>query len=77
MTSRTPLTEKIKDFKRKAWNTESDAKRYDKNLYQDQFHITIKNQVEYHFVKKYVKGKSSILDSEAVGFNPKTKKYRP
>ena len=29
--------------------------------------------VEY--IKKYVKGKSFILDSEAVGFNKKTKKY--
>ena len=31
--------------------------------------------VEY--VKKYVKGKSFILDSEAVGFDKKTKEYRP
>ncbi len=31
--------------------------------------------VEY--VKKYVKGHSFILDSEAVGFNPKTKTYKP
>jgi len=31
--------------------------------------------VEY--VKKYVKGKSFILDSEAVGFDKKTKKYMP
>jgi len=30
-----------------------------------------------NYVKKYVKGKSFILDSEAVGFSPKTKKYRP
>ncbi|MBM3234307.1 ATP-dependent DNA ligase [Candidatus Pacearchaeota archaeon] len=29
------------------------------------------------YVKKYVKGESFILDSEAVGFNPKTKKYKP
>jgi len=29
------------------------------------------------YVKKYVKGKSFILDSEAVGYDPKTKKYRP
>ena len=27
------------------------------------------------YIKKYVKGKSFILDSEAVGFNKKTKKY--
>lgn len=27
------------------------------------------------YVKKYIKGKSLILDSEAVGFNKKTKKY--
>ncbi|GBE19456.1 putative DNA ligase-like protein/MT0965 [archaeon BMS3Abin17] len=31
--------------------------------------------VEY--VKKYVKGKSFILDTEAVGFDKKTKKYKP
>ncbi len=31
--------------------------------------------VEY--IKKYVKGKSFILDSEAVGFDRKTKEYRP
>ena len=31
--------------------------------------------VEY--IKKYVKGKSFILDSEAVGFDKKTKEYRP
>jgi len=31
--------------------------------------------VEY--VKRYVRGKSFILDSEAVGFDSKTKKYRP
>ena len=31
--------------------------------------------VEY--VKKYVRGKSFILDSEAVGFDKKTKEYRP
>jgi len=31
--------------------------------------------VEY--AKKYVKGKSFILDSEAVGFEKKTKKYKP
>ncbi len=31
--------------------------------------------VEY--VKKYIKGKSFILDSEAVGFNKKTKIYKP
>ncbi len=29
------------------------------------------------YVKKYVKGKSFILDSEAVGYNPKTKAYMP
>ena len=29
------------------------------------------------YVKKYVKGKTFILDSEAVGYNPKTKNYRP
>ena len=29
------------------------------------------------YVKKYVEGNSFILDSEAVGFDPKTKKYRP
>jgi DNA ligase-1 len=29
------------------------------------------------FVKKYVKGDSFILDSEAVGFNKKTKEYKP
>jgi len=29
------------------------------------------------YVKKYVRGDSFILDSEAVGFDPKTKKYRP
>ncbi len=29
------------------------------------------------YVKKYVKGKNFILDSEAVGFSPKTKVYRP
>lgn len=28
-------------------------------------------------VKKYVKGESFILDSEVVGYDPKTKKYRP
>jgi DNA ligase 1 len=28
-------------------------------------------------IKKYVKGKSFILDSEVVGFNPKTRKYMP
>jgi len=31
--------------------------------------------VEY--AEKYVKAKSFMLDAEAVGFNPKTKKYRP
>jgi DNA ligase-1 len=31
--------------------------------------------VEY--VKKYIKAKSCLLDSEAVGFDPKTGKYRP
>lgn len=31
--------------------------------------------VEY--IKKYVKAESFILDSEAVGFDPKTKKYKP
>lgn len=31
--------------------------------------------VEY--VKKYVKGKSFIIDTEAVGYDPKTRKYRP
>jgi DNA ligase-1 len=31
--------------------------------------------VEY--VKGYVKGKSFIIDSEAVGYNPKTKQYMP
>ena len=29
------------------------------------------------YIKKYVKGKSFILDSEAVGFNKKTKEYKP
>jgi len=29
------------------------------------------------YIKKYVKGESFILDSEAVGFNRKTKEYRP
>lgn len=29
------------------------------------------------YVKKYVKGKTFILDAEAVGYDPKTKKYRP
>jgi|TARA_B100002003_G_C14136423_1_gene546545 DNA ligase-1 len=29
------------------------------------------------YVKEYVKGKSFILDSEAVGFDPKTNKYLP
>ncbi len=29
------------------------------------------------YVKNYVKGDSFIIDSEAVGFNPKTKKYLP
>lgn len=29
------------------------------------------------FIKKYVKASSFILDSEAVGYNPKTKKYQP
>ncbi len=29
------------------------------------------------YVKKYVKGKSFILDSEAVGFDKKTKEYKP
>jgi len=29
------------------------------------------------YVKKYVKGNSFILDTEAVGFNKKTKEYRP
>jgi len=29
------------------------------------------------YVKRYVKGKSFIIDSEAVGFNPKTKEYLP
>jgi DNA ligase-1 len=29
------------------------------------------------YVKKYVKGESFILDSEAVGFNKKTKEYKP
>ncbi len=29
------------------------------------------------YIKKYVKGESSILDSEAVGFHKKTKEYRP
>jgi len=29
------------------------------------------------YIKKYVKGKSFVLDSEAVGFNKKTKEYRP
>lgn len=29
------------------------------------------------FIKKYVKGKSFILDSEAVGFHKKTKEYQP
>jgi len=29
------------------------------------------------YVKKYVKGKNFILDTEAVGFDPKTKKYLP
>jgi len=29
------------------------------------------------YVKKYVHGESFILDSEAVGFEPKTKKYKP
>jgi len=29
------------------------------------------------YVKKYVSGKNFILDSEAVGYNPKTKKYMP
>lgn len=29
------------------------------------------------YVKKYVKGDSFILDSEAVGFNKKTKEYKP
>ena len=28
-------------------------------------------------VKKYVKGKSFVLDSEVVGYDPKTKKYKP
>ncbi len=31
--------------------------------------------VEY--VKKYIKAKSFIIDSEAVGYSPRTKKYRP
>jgi DNA ligase-1 len=30
-----------------------------------------------NYVKRYVRGKSFILDSEAVGFDPKTKKYQP
>jgi len=29
------------------------------------------------YVKEYVKGKSFILDTEAVGFDPKTKAYKP
>ena len=29
------------------------------------------------YVLKYIKGKSFILDSEAVGFDPKTKEYKP
>lgn len=29
------------------------------------------------YIKKYVKGKSFILDSEAVGYNKKNKEYRP
>lgn len=29
------------------------------------------------YIKKYVKGKSFILDSEAVGFDKKTKEYKP
>jgi DNA ligase-1 len=29
------------------------------------------------YVKKYIKGDSFIIDSEAVGYNPKTKKYKP
>lgn len=29
------------------------------------------------YVKKYVKGDTFILDSEAVGYNPKTRKYKP
>ncbi|MDP6642062.1 MAG: ATP-dependent DNA ligase [Candidatus Nanoarchaeia archaeon] len=29
------------------------------------------------FVKRYIKAKSFIIDSEAVGYNPKTKKYLP
>lgn len=29
------------------------------------------------YVKEHVKGKSFILDSEAVGYDPKTKKYKP
>ena len=29
------------------------------------------------YIKKYVRGKSFILDSEAVGFDRKTKEYKP
>ncbi|MBD3252228.1 ATP-dependent DNA ligase [Candidatus Pacearchaeota archaeon] len=29
------------------------------------------------YVKKYIKGESFILDTEAVGYDPETKKYRP
>ncbi len=29
------------------------------------------------YVKKHIEGKSFIIDSEAVGYNPKTKKYMP
>ncbi len=29
------------------------------------------------YIKKHVKGRSFILDSEAIGYDPKTKKYKP
>lgn len=55
--------EKIKNYKRKAWNTTENAEKYDINIYRNRFNIKIKNKVEFFYVKKYAKGK--ILDAGA------------
>lgn len=56
-------SERIKNFKMKAWNTTEDAAKYDINIYRNRFNILIKNKVEYYYTKKFAKDK--ILDAGA------------